>query len=383
MSGIFISYRRDDSRGTAGRLYDDLRDHFGKGRVFRDLDAIKPGADYAVAIDEFLDSCEAVVIVIGNQWLDIRNDEGRRRLTEPSDLVRQEVAAALNTGKPVIPVLVEEAQMPTASKLPRSLAALARRNALPMSDARWDYDVGRLLTRLEEVLPAGSPTVPVTAPGDEPAPVVGARVPPSWEHPADPPPPPATTSPTWSGGYAWQRPASAPPPSPAPPAGSSGGSGARAMWLAGAAALVLVLGAVVWVAARGGQSGDDPDPNTTLTSVGTPPQTTRIPPTTIPTSTPTSDPPETPAGEVTVTLSRSSGPVGTAITVSGQGFDPTETIEISFHVQELATKVTDARGAFSGVVIRVPAGSFNGFPYQVRATGKRSLKSDGAPFTVT
>ena len=109
MSGIFISYRRGDTRGTAGRLYDDLTDRFGSDRVFRDLDAIEPGADYSERIEDFIRSCDVLVAVIGHEWLDARDNEGRRRLEDPEDFVRREIVTALEAQKMVIPVLVEDA----------------------------------------------------------------------------------------------------------------------------------------------------------------------------------------------------------------------------------------------------------------------------------
>ncbi len=52
MDGVFISYRRDDCAGHAGRLYDRLVDRLGEGNVFMDIDAIEPGVDFGVRIDE-------------------------------------------------------------------------------------------------------------------------------------------------------------------------------------------------------------------------------------------------------------------------------------------------------------------------------------------
>ncbi|MGH9280688.1 MAG: TIR domain-containing protein [Acidimicrobiales bacterium] len=157
MSGIFISYRRDDSRGSAGRLYDDLIDRFGSDRVFRDLDDIQPGADYREMIARLIESCDAVLVVIGNQWLDVRDASGQRRLDDPEDLVRQELSAALQASKTVIPVLVEDAVLPGASQLPTQIEALTHRNALPLSDLRWKYDVNVLAERLEGLVGASPP----------------------------------------------------------------------------------------------------------------------------------------------------------------------------------------------------------------------------------
>jgi hypothetical protein len=157
VSRVFISYRRDDSRGSAGRLYDELCDQLGADVVFRDLDDIEPGEQYDQVIDAAVDACDALIAVIGTGWLEARDAGGGRRLEQPHDLVRLEIASALAHGKAVIPVLVDDAEMPAASALPPPLAPLATRNALELSDDRWAYDVRRLVDRLEALLEPARP----------------------------------------------------------------------------------------------------------------------------------------------------------------------------------------------------------------------------------
>jgi len=155
-SGVFISYRREDASGFAGRLHESLSGHFGPGRVFRDIDTIDPGADFGEVISTSLRSCGALVVVIGREWL--ADSSGRRRLDDPTDWVRVELEAALGRDDVlVVPVLVEKAAMPSAADLPASLAPLVRRNALEVSDTRWTHDV-KLLTDCLEVA-VGPPTV--------------------------------------------------------------------------------------------------------------------------------------------------------------------------------------------------------------------------------
>lgn len=67
--GIFISYRREDAAGYAGRLYDRLAGHFGAERVFMDVEGIEPGADFVEAIERAVGSCEALIVIIGDEWL--------------------------------------------------------------------------------------------------------------------------------------------------------------------------------------------------------------------------------------------------------------------------------------------------------------------------
>lgn len=145
---VFISYRREDASGFAGRLHAALTERFGPRRVFRDVDTMGPGADFAAVIESSLESCGAFVAVIGREW--VVGTDGRRRLDDPRDWVRLEVTAAIQReGVTVIPVLVEGALMPAAEELPEPMRPLTRYNALELSDSRWGYDVERLVHRLE------------------------------------------------------------------------------------------------------------------------------------------------------------------------------------------------------------------------------------------
>ena len=151
MSGIFLSYRRDDSAGFAGRLADGLEAEFGAGSIFRDVDDIRPGEDFQSAIDSQLQAVDVVLVMIGPRWLEARIKDGRR-LDDATDLVRVEVATALASGKPVIPVLVGGAAMPGQGDLPSQLAGLARRQAVILSDDGWQGDVARLVASLRPLL---------------------------------------------------------------------------------------------------------------------------------------------------------------------------------------------------------------------------------------
>ena len=152
MSGIFISYRREDSQALAGRLFDRLTRRFGTDRVFRDIDAIDPGAKFAEVIGERIGGCDALVALIGKGWLEAKDAEGRRRLDLPGDFVKTEIAAALAQGKLVIPALIEGTTMPAREALPAEIAALAERNALPISDSRFDFDIGRLISVIDKAV---------------------------------------------------------------------------------------------------------------------------------------------------------------------------------------------------------------------------------------
>ena len=146
---IFISYRREDSMGSAGRLYDHLAAHFGAENVFLDTDAVQPGQDFVDAIEIALLRCDAVLVVIGRQWLAINDAAGARRLDHPQDFVRLEISIALQRRLLVIPVLVEQAAMPPTEALPADIQVLARLNAHPVQHAHFRADVEQLCAALE------------------------------------------------------------------------------------------------------------------------------------------------------------------------------------------------------------------------------------------
>lgn len=148
MRSIFISYRREDAEGQAGRLFDDLVTHFGSDSVFMDVAGLEPGRDFRRAIDQQVASCGVLLAIIGKGWLDAKNESGKRRLDDPMDFVRLETASALKRDIPVIPVLVRDASMPHPEELPEDLKELAFRNAVELTHARWDSDLQVLVRAL-------------------------------------------------------------------------------------------------------------------------------------------------------------------------------------------------------------------------------------------
>ena len=149
MPKIFISYRRDDTGGHAGRLYDRLVQHFGRENVFIDVDTIGPGVDFVEAVNHAVAACDRLIAVIGRDWLTAPGARGSWRLDDPEDLVRLEIATALQQGIRVIPLLVQGARPPGSGELPEGLKELASRNALEVTDARFHSDLDRLIEELE------------------------------------------------------------------------------------------------------------------------------------------------------------------------------------------------------------------------------------------
>jgi hypothetical protein len=155
---VFISYRREQASGVAGRLYDRLADQFGEAQIFMDVASIEPGVDFTEVITRAVASCEVLLAVIGPGWLTAPDDAGQRRLDDPDDLVRLEVEAALARNVRVIPVLVEGAAMPRARDLPEDLSTLARRNAFVLHHETFRADAARLAGVLKPILSGITPT---------------------------------------------------------------------------------------------------------------------------------------------------------------------------------------------------------------------------------
>lgn len=148
---VFLSYRRSDASGHAGRISDDLERHFNRALVFRDVESIKVGSDFVAALEKAIAAAQVAIVLIGGNWLQAEAAGGGRRLDDPEDHVRREVEMALQDADlTVVPVLVEGARMPDDHELPESLRKLARLQAIELSEDRWDFDVTRLARVLEQ-----------------------------------------------------------------------------------------------------------------------------------------------------------------------------------------------------------------------------------------
>jgi len=170
MRGIYINYRQEDAEGQAGRLFDDLSAHFGPDGVFMprgrttSFPGIKKGLDFRRSIEEYVTSCGVLLVMIGKWWLSATDSTGKRRLDNPNDFVRLEIAAALSRDIPVVPVLVHDAVMPTERELPDALKELAFRNGTELTHARWDLDVKLLIEDLRPYVDAPADARPTRDP---------------------------------------------------------------------------------------------------------------------------------------------------------------------------------------------------------------------------
>ena len=198
MGMIFVSYRREDAAGEARALFSSLAEQLGPGSAFMDVDNIALGRDFREALNERLNDCDVLLALIGKGWLESKNRQGKPRLEDSNDFVRLEILAALKRNIPVTPVLVQDAEMPSADQLPEELRDFAYRNAFELSHARWESDVREMVRRLGLVrqapaaLPAlasvpamGSAAVPVAHPAaaaDAPSQAPRPATPPERSH---------------------------------------------------------------------------------------------------------------------------------------------------------------------------------------------------------
>lgn len=195
---VFLSYRREDTRHLAGRLYDRLAERFGHGHIFIDVDSIEPGADFPAAIEKAVTSCGVLLAVIGRAWLDASDEHGQRRLDDPDDFVVLEITAALRCGVRVLPVLVDGAAPPHRNQLPDALAPLANRNAVRVNHETFRSDVDTLLRAIAMILHLpGSTSVTASGPrgSETPSGGLGRTVHESAAEGNDKPP--ARPSPRW------------------------------------------------------------------------------------------------------------------------------------------------------------------------------------------
>jgi formylglycine-generating enzyme required for sulfatase activity len=158
MGKLFISYRRDDTQDITARIHERLKAHFGADSIFIDFVSIPLGHDFRDELREAVNASNAVLVIIGKQWLTITDEREMRRLDNPNDFVRIEVEAALARNIPVVPVLTQGARIPREHDLPPSLAALAYRNGTDVrSDHHFSGDVDQLIARLTPAMAQPQP----------------------------------------------------------------------------------------------------------------------------------------------------------------------------------------------------------------------------------
>jgi hypothetical protein len=158
MPRIYVSSRRSDSVSIPGRIIAKLRESFGAENI-----AVSGDVSLATQIEEEINACDVLLVIIGSQWTRIVNSYGFSSLFDPEDFVRLEIETALRVGCRVIPVLVNTDEMPSKAVLPGTLAALATKQTVLVRDigSAFDKDTQSLLEVIRGSKDTGLTTAPV------------------------------------------------------------------------------------------------------------------------------------------------------------------------------------------------------------------------------
>jgi hypothetical protein len=261
---VFVSYRRDDVPDATYRLVDALISRFGKDDVFIDVDTIELGAPFADVIDDWVARCDVLLAIIGERWLDAKDENGARRLESPGDFVRLEIEAALLRDIRVVPVLIHNAPVPREADLPDSMAQLPGRNAIQITRTHWDLDVAKLMAAIERI--AGERAAAASKMSGDPPLPAGERA-----HQSQPAPPASRDPVAHTAAGGWPAEAGASPAGPSGRPGRSPGNG-RLLWRAsGLAVAAAVVGTAIAVLASKGPSATPSQRTTQPTVTGSHP----------------------------------------------------------------------------------------------------------------
>lgn len=153
MTGIFISYRRESAAAYARALFEALGGHFGKRQVFMDVEGIEPGRDFVEVLERTLRSCKVMIVLIGPDWVHVKDNAGQRRLDDPEDFVRMEIATAIHRNILLLPVMIHGACQPTMEELPEDIKLLVRRQSVKLDFDRWAGSLDALRRTIEKEVP--------------------------------------------------------------------------------------------------------------------------------------------------------------------------------------------------------------------------------------
>ena len=165
MIRVFISYRRQDNAHAAGRIFDHLAQRLGSELVFKDVYSIPHGSDFEQYIKQSIESSDIVLAVIGELWLTIEDEHGKRRLDDPKDFLRKELEYSIQRKMAIIPILVDRASMPHPDELPSSLRLLTTRQAAHLRDSDFKYDFERLFEVIKQYEQRKRDNIALSAPG--------------------------------------------------------------------------------------------------------------------------------------------------------------------------------------------------------------------------
>lgn len=151
-NSIFVNYRQSDSQHAAMAIATILKHSFAEGEVFIDRSSILGGKDWPNSISNALESAQVLVAVLGEDWLRSWDGHGRRRIDHPKDWVRLELSRAFERGIPVVPVLLESAEIPPPEALDNCLLNICRAQAERIRLDTWDSDLAHLISTLSQLI---------------------------------------------------------------------------------------------------------------------------------------------------------------------------------------------------------------------------------------
>ncbi len=146
---IFISYRREDTDASCGRLYDYLKQSIDKEALFKDVIDIKTGSNIEEEINYYLNKSDIFFIIIGRNFTKLKSNNGKKRIFEDEDWVRLEISTAISLKKKIFPILVDNAKMPKKSELPKDLQELTNINSIGLRHDYWENDISIMLNSIE------------------------------------------------------------------------------------------------------------------------------------------------------------------------------------------------------------------------------------------
>ena len=144
MSGLaFINYRRDDTSQIAQALYMQLKEVFGAGQLFMDVNSIRVSEPWPERIQHKLDRATVVLALMGPGWLTVKNKDGTLRIDDESDWVRNELLRARQRGIPIIPIAINHIDnLPDTTGLPELCGLkFTEAKVLHLDPAEWRADL--------------------------------------------------------------------------------------------------------------------------------------------------------------------------------------------------------------------------------------------------
>lgn len=153
---IYLNYRRSTDGAVAMAIAESLGRRFGSANVFADVSSLNAGANWLDETRRRLSECDIVLVLIGRDWLTAKDADGRPRLSDSSDFVRYEIAQALELKKMVVPILIDDARLPSEADLPADIQKLGCYLAVHIRRETLQSDIDQLFETLGRAMPSSA-----------------------------------------------------------------------------------------------------------------------------------------------------------------------------------------------------------------------------------